>query len=239
MAPTALLVHIKGKQIERFLATHEFLADARAPPKKRRCAPKSALTCAVGCDAFLAPWEFKPRTYQNVSEWRSQAPPPHCVGPQAAARFCRVAHRPAGDLDKAAVPLRQPDGTLQWAPGDAWRTGIFGKVMTPLGPWTRHANATAPAELPTAAEPCSEDGPRLGAAIDIMYRAYDRKAVPLLQRAHATVAAARERAVAAGVPEKLLPNAARLAKLQEDALKPPKPPKAKSKGRGRPTRMFG
>ena len=116
MAPTALLVHITGKQIARFLATHEFLADARAPPKKRRCAPKSALTCAVGCDAFLAPWEFKPRTYQNVSEWRSQAPPPHCVGPQAAARFCRVAHRPAGDLDKAAVPLRQPDGTLQWAP---------------------------------------------------------------------------------------------------------------------------
>ena len=48
-----------------------------------------------------------------------------------------------------------------------------------------------------------------------------------------------DRAVAAGVPEKLLPNAARLAKLQEDALKPPKPPKAKSKGRGRPTRMFG
>ena len=45
--------------------------------------------------------------------------------------------------------------------------------------------------------------------------------------------------MAAGVPEKLLPNAARLAKLQEDALKPPKPPKAKSKGRGRPTRMFG
>ena len=62
VAPTALLVHIKGKQIVRFLATHEFLADARAPPKKRRCAPKSALTCAVGCDAFLAPWEFKPRT---------------------------------------------------------------------------------------------------------------------------------------------------------------------------------
>ena len=43
VAPTALLVHIKGKQIERFLATHEFLADARA-------AEEAALRTEVGAD---------------------------------------------------------------------------------------------------------------------------------------------------------------------------------------------
>jgi len=57
---SAMVVHIRGKQLERFLAVHDFMV-------RSHCAVPLELHCSAGCDAFLTSRER--RLAADNSEW--------------------------------------------------------------------------------------------------------------------------------------------------------------------------
>lgn len=86
----SLIVHIKGKQLERFLAVDAWR-------NARNCTPSLALDCqARGCDTFISPWEMSKMQRQmrlRLGDWWRPAlgRSPFCAAAGGAAgRYCRV-----------------------------------------------------------------------------------------------------------------------------------------------------
>ena len=84
---SAIIVHIKGKQLERFLAVHDFM-------ERSHCALPLSLGCASGCSAFLTSRERRTGTqYPKFrSMWEERLNMSGFCGPTAHgdAHLCRI-----------------------------------------------------------------------------------------------------------------------------------------------------
>ena len=92
---SALIVHVKnhakGKQLERFIATHAF-------KRSSFCQRAHRTLCNLGCDAFFSVEEIQRirRAPKYAAIWNDRmSNSPFCIATQSRAAYCRVALRPA------------------------------------------------------------------------------------------------------------------------------------------------
>lgn len=97
----ALIVHIKGKQLVRFLAVDAFMHSAH-------CTPHVTLRCEGGCRAFLLQRELKLLAHSRAfaEAWEPRiGNASFCGGAQTGAAFCRAAVVPPKGCGRKVTDL--------------------------------------------------------------------------------------------------------------------------------------